>query len=377
MKRFLALLAIAGCSFLAAQSPPANGVAYSFGPTTASSGTIGPFNPLYLNSCSVTFASGGGGTFTVLGAADATQGGTYVTNSNFGSSGVITAPAAGSISSGNIANYPIGFEITFTGNTGTISGTIACTAAGGSVGNITVSGSVSITSPLCSGSTAVCTHDDHSPLPMVTATAGALASPTPGVLPVAAILYCWNGSAFAAASSTAPCPVTTPAPAPSVSPFPYVATTKVKAGSGTSIYLDTWPDAEPTAAASSATTTLIKAGVANQNMYVFGGWWESTGTDSGGTPSAQLVYGSTTTTPCDTGQHPISAATTIATGTAAFYQLWGGGLLPVATPSSFQFVPSPIPFIIPSTGTVQNLCGITVGTTINGTFWALEAIHAN
>jgi hypothetical protein len=94
--------------------------------TSSASGTIGPLLPQGSGTCSITFASGGGAVVTVAGSAN---GSAFQTNSNFGTLGVITSPAAGSVYAGNVAAYPNGFQMAFTGNSGTLSGSVVCSRA--------------------------------------------------------------------------------------------------------------------------------------------------------------------------------------------------------------------------------------------------------
>jgi hypothetical protein len=92
--------------------------------TTNASGTIGPFLPQGSPTCSITFTSGGGATITVTGSANGVA--PFQTNANFGTLGIITNPAAGSVYAGNVAAFPMGFAMPFTGNTGTLSGSVTC-----------------------------------------------------------------------------------------------------------------------------------------------------------------------------------------------------------------------------------------------------------
>jgi hypothetical protein len=147
-------------------------------------------------------------------------------------------------------------------------------------------------------------------------------------------------------------------------------------GTGTAFYLDSWPDTwTVTGTVSSATTTLIKAGVANQNMYVFYAAWIANGSNL--TNTVKLVYGQTVTTPCDTNQVAITPLA-VGSGTASVDQaLLYGGTQSSATVLSSGIAPATVPFIIPANATPYNLCGVTAGTTNAGIFDALTAIHAN
>jgi len=91
--------------------------------TAASGGTGTAFNPKGSSNCAILFTSVGGSTITVLGSVDGT---TYQTNTNFGTNGVIAVPANGSVWVGSTQSFPGGMNISWSGNSGTLSGTITC-----------------------------------------------------------------------------------------------------------------------------------------------------------------------------------------------------------------------------------------------------------
>lgn len=141
--------------------------------SVASSGTFGPFDPKGGSLCPITFTSGGGAAITVLGAADGLSTGTYVTNTNYGTSGVITAPSSNSIVAADTSHYPTGLKMTFTGNTGVLSGSVTCSGLVGSVGGL--SGSPCIT--IVNG---VVTYVCATPAPQITPVPASTAVPTAG-----------------------------------------------------------------------------------------------------------------------------------------------------------------------------------------------------
>lgn len=112
--------------------------------TAAASGTIGPYSCIGASNATITITSGGSSTLTVKGSADMVVNGTYVTNTTFGTNGVITSPGSNTLWPGNTANFPLGLEITFTGNAGTLSGSVTCTGANGQ----TVIGAVTLNTPV-------------------------------------------------------------------------------------------------------------------------------------------------------------------------------------------------------------------------------------
>lgn len=142
-------------------------------------------------------------------------------------------------------------------------------------------------------------------------------------------------------------------------------------GSNGLTYQPTWPDTlAPSANIVTATTTLLVAGVAGQNMYVFFEGFQSGGTNSGTTVVPEYGTGAT----CGTGTVRFTPSNgvlgPVAIGTIAV--LYGGST--AAAASTFGLLPSAVPFIVPNG---NNLCGVTAGTTINGFFITQYAIHAN
>ncbi len=101
--------------------------------STAASGTSSVLFPNGQGSCVVEITSLGGATVTVKGTVK-TDGSNPQTNTAFGTSGVISAAG---VYQGGIASYPGNFFFTWTGNTGTLTYTEACS---GPVGSSTGSG---------------------------------------------------------------------------------------------------------------------------------------------------------------------------------------------------------------------------------------------
>jgi hypothetical protein len=131
MKRAVLALSILSVifGFCIPPSPAAQLKAYNQFSSTATSGTLGPFSVASAGSCVVAFANGGGATFTVQGTAFVGQGQQWTTNTNFGpnGNGIITAPSSGQSFAGSVLAFPVGLQILYSGNTGTISGSLICT----------------------------------------------------------------------------------------------------------------------------------------------------------------------------------------------------------------------------------------------------------
>jgi hypothetical protein len=119
---------LASCFVSARADVNTQPVPFSF---TAASGTSPQVGCSGANLAVITITSGGGATLTVKGSSDAVIGGTYLTNTAFGTNGVITAPGSSTQWPGSTAVYPVGFEFTYTGNSGTLAGSMVCSAAAG------------------------------------------------------------------------------------------------------------------------------------------------------------------------------------------------------------------------------------------------------
>jgi hypothetical protein len=117
--------------------------------STSASGSFPRLNVKGDQTCTFFVNSGGGATFTVTGASDAGVSGTptMVTNALFPSSGVIVAPAANTYYSGSVSSLNTFFQVTWTGNTGTVQGTESCTAAN-SGGTFTGTVTANVPTPL-------------------------------------------------------------------------------------------------------------------------------------------------------------------------------------------------------------------------------------
>lgn len=102
--------------------------------TTASSGTsaVLALDGKYSNCTVVALTSTGTATITVFGNPTVNQygpGGFSLPNTNFGANGAITATTTLTSTPGNVANLPVGFYFTWTGNTGTLTVWATCTSA--------------------------------------------------------------------------------------------------------------------------------------------------------------------------------------------------------------------------------------------------------
>lgn len=174
--------------------------------------------------------------------------------------------------------------------------------------------------------------------------------------------YFWNGSQWQVV--------------PSVSPAPYPVHASVKVGNSTDLFLDTVPEGVTiTGTISTATTTLLFAGVANQNMYFWFASFVPNGVNASNT--VQLVQGQTTSTPCDTSQTPINAVayapSTASGGMSVFY----GGFQQAAATVTNAIIPASVPMIIKANATPFNVCIKTTGTTTAGVGVILAVNHAN
>jgi hypothetical protein len=86
----------------------------------------------YANCSVVTLATTGIATVTVYGNTSPGLyglGGPSLANTNFGANGVITATTTQSVTSGNVANLPVGLYFTWAGNTGTLHAWATCSSA--------------------------------------------------------------------------------------------------------------------------------------------------------------------------------------------------------------------------------------------------------
>jgi hypothetical protein len=165
-----------------------------------------------------------------------------------------------------------------------------------------------------------------------------------------------------------------PTPGPTASPGGYIVRQLAKVGSGTNTYLDTYPDTlAVTGAISTATTTLLKAGVANQNMYVWYAAFQTSGTNTSNT--VNLEYGQTTTTPCDTSPVLLLPSGVAPGATSGLVTALYGAANQSGNASGI--VPAVVPWIVPASATPNNLCIVTTGTTTSGKGFAYVAIHAN
>jgi hypothetical protein len=84
-----------------------------------------------------------------------------------------------------------------------------------------------------------------------------------------------------------------------------------------------------------ATTTLLVAGVAGQRIYVTA--WSII---AAGTGNVSLVYGTTVTNPCDTGQVALTGTYNLTAQTGLAFGNGGGIILvvpPTATPTTTAF----------------------------------------
>ena len=137
-------------------------------------------------------------------------------------------------------------------------------------------------------------------------------------------------------------------------------------GSNGAIYQATYPDQETPSTftpITTATTTLVVAGVTGQNIYLFFAGNMSTGTNS--SAFTYFAYGpnSSTLTPLFLGQF-VSINTTTGSVNASYGNL--NGFAQVVAPAAF-------PRVIPAG---QNLYIVTTGTTINCRPYVLYAQHA-
>lgn len=83
-----------------------------------------------------------------------------------------------------------------------------------------------------------------------------------------------------------------------------------------------WPDANaPISISTSTTTQLIAAPVTTKGLYI-----TSWNVLAGGTGTFQLVYGTQTTNPCDTGQTTITGAYALSSSSPGIAD---GGMIPV------------------------------------------------
>jgi len=112
------------CAVVGLTLPATSQVSLPYGPggfaSTAGTGSTPTFSANGINTVTITFYTGGGATFTIEGAGDQAQGGTFVTNTNCGTNGIITNPSNNSLYYCSLAGYPLGFKIHWTGNTGTV-----------------------------------------------------------------------------------------------------------------------------------------------------------------------------------------------------------------------------------------------------------------
>jgi hypothetical protein len=275
--------------------------------STTASGLLGPWQINNAASCIWVFYTGGGATFTVAGTAANVANGPYNTNTAFGTGGVITNPGANTQWSGSTSNFPLAIEAVYSGNT-SFSGNITCT-------DLTIGGTQTIT--------------------------------------------CASGG----------CP--TPNPVVTLSPNPYQAIANTVTGSGSSVYLMTYPDTWAyTGEVTSATTTELVAGVAGQNMYVFYSGVEAAGTNASVTAYDEYGTGAT----CGTGTvkflpTPVTLSSFTVTG-LIFGLYSGGGLNSLA----FGPIPNLVPRIVPAG---NNYCLVTAGTTIALYGLTDVAIHSN
>jgi hypothetical protein len=154
-------------------------------------------------------------------------------------------------------------------------------------------------------------------------------------------------------------------------------TMRVFAGSSGVRYADTVPDAQATSSAVSGTGTItvkVISGVANHVTYLWFGSYVSTGTNTG-TDTYSLIYGQTTTTPCDTNAHVIVPASAASSGASS------GVVLPLyaGAVDSSEYVggiyPASAARPIPAASPANDVCGqVVVITASNGYFLAAYAI---
>jgi hypothetical protein len=197
---------LASCFVSARADVNTQPVPFSF---TAASGTSPQVGCSGANLAVITITSGGGATLTVKGSSDAVIGGTYLTNTAFGTNGVITAPGSSTQWPGSTAVYPVGFEFTYTGNSGTLAGSMVCSAAAGVA---SASGGASTVTCATPGCNVIVTNATTAPFGSAQPVTIASTAPVHDAAPVQpSPLYTM--------------PVTTPAPAPTISPGLYTGTT--------------------------------------------------------------------------------------------------------------------------------------------------------
>ena len=327
-------------------------------------------------------------------------------NATFGSGGTITATTTATAFSGNVASLPVGAYFTWSGNSGTLYAWMTCTSATGaaviaSVPPVTLITPVPVTQASVPWNVQ-CTSAANCPNnSTIVAPTGALPVASAGASPVTGVNGISQNTCAVPAGGTPnvtggnevamqcnangqqlvhdPAPVftalqsvTTPAPLASQSPFPWPAHVNLYAGSGTNLYVGTYPDTITTSTnITSATTTQVLAGVASQNMYVFFVAAALSGTNS--TATFQLEYGQGST--CGTNTvSMMGGATTLATASSVgLVTLFGG---PSAAAEN-SITLNPLPFVVPGNATAYNLCVVSAGTTISAKIVTYSAIHAN
>lgn len=121
-------------------------------------------------------------------------------------------------------------------------------------------------------------------------------------------------------------------------------------------------------AISSATTTVLKVGIATKQTYIYLATWESTGTNSGNT--VQWEY--STNASCASGNTTIlPAAIAPGTATGEWTTVWGNQAVSNTTVNGLPG-PANLPLVLPAGNT---FCGVTAGTTTAGTFITVYGIH--
>lgn len=380
--------------------------------STASSGTSSTLilDGKYSNCALTAAVSTGTASITINGNTQTGQygpGAPAVANSNFGTSGVVTVSAATFVTtSGNFANTPVGAYFTWASNSGTLTAWLTCTGANAAGGAVAISsiGPVTISSlpPVSNNCLTNCT-----PSPTTTVSPGLMVGVTdvcPSTAPAAingaytcSITSSGNLNVVQNAAPSATTPVSTPsaaalptasagvappAQAPQVSDFPaceYAGLLAVLSGQNfITIQCDVTgrvfvnsDDPSMTfnsAALASATTMVLKTGVATKQLYIYLATWESTGTNSSNT--IQWEYSTNAT--CSSGNTSLlPAAIAPGTATGEWTSLWGIQAVSNTTVGGMPGANGKA-LVLPAGNT---FCGVTAGTTTAGSFVTVVGIH--
>lgn len=429
MQRTMLALAVL-CAFVVATWPPfsvradiavirypVNG---STSTTTATSGVLFPFGVALSGQarCTLNLVDTATASVTVTGTADGTN---YLTNTNFGSSGVISVTSTQSQTSGDVSSYPVGFNATITANAGTLTYSVSCgpaqTASSGG------GGSYPSPAPTDANGNVKTALESPVPLPVTCSTGGGscptpipwtTASPepvtvvgtTPSPYPTDASGNLYANPLPSAAATVVP-PTSSPQPNHTALPtesklegqngsaWVPLSTAGVSSGIYLGVQLCTSANCSSISSSSAALSTTENVN-ANAEGYVWNGtsWLQRIGCTSSVSVSitsatttqlvalssgknvyiCQVVLYDSSPTVADTIAFEYGTGTNCGTGTTALTGAMSLGFTTATAPVNF-IIGSPYggPALSTYNTTGQALCVVTTGTTVGLAGWVLYA----